>query len=94
MSIGAQDAMLSRPTLSKVSRNWQLVVIASVAGLAAGLAVFPLCGPHWLVVALTETSDPVAAAVMAVPFGLGAAAVAGLFVNARRRAQTRLIRAQ
>jgi len=85
--------MLSRETFSRVSRNWQLVAIAGAAGLAAGLAVFPLCGPHWLVVALTETSDPVAAAIMAVPFALGAAAVAGLIVNARRRAQMRLIRA-
>ena len=42
---------------------------------------------------LTQTSAPVGALVIGLPFGFGAAAIAGLFVNSRRRKQTRLFRA-
>src|SRR5262249_6906439 len=63
------------------------------AGCALGIVIFALCGTSWVVTALTQTSTPVAALVLGLPFGLGAAAIAGLFVNIRRRAQTRLFRA-
>jgi methyl-accepting chemotaxis protein len=85
--------MLAAPNLPKLSRNWPLVVIAGAAGLALGIAIFALYGTSWMVAALTETSAPVAGLVVGAPFGLGAAAIAGLFVNNRRRKQTRLFRA-
>jgi methyl-accepting chemotaxis protein len=84
--------MFGSPLLSKASRNWKLVVMAGGAGFAAGLAAFVICGAQWLIAVLTEASAPVAAIVVALPFGLGAAALAGLFVNGRRRAQARLLR--
>ena len=34
--------MLGAPNLSKLSRNWPLVVIAGVVGLAFGIAIFAL----------------------------------------------------
>jgi len=43
-----------------------------------GVIVYWLCGPDWVVAALTEASAPVAAIMMGAPFGLGAAALAGL----------------
>jgi PAS domain-containing protein len=52
-----------------------------------------LCGTSWIVTALTEATAPLAAVIVALPFGLGFAAVAGVFVNSRRRRQTRLFRA-
>jgi methyl-accepting chemotaxis protein len=85
--------MLAAPNLPKLSRNWPLVVIAGVGGCALGVAVFALYGASWIVAVLTQTSTPLAALVVALPFGLGAAAIAGLFVNSRRRKQTRLFRA-
>ena len=85
--------MFAAPNLPKLSRNWPLVVIAGVGGCALGVAVFALCGASWIVAVLTQTSTPLAALVVALPFGLGAAAIAGLFVNSRRRKQTRLFRA-
>jgi PAS domain-containing protein len=81
------------PNLPKLSRNWPLVVLAGGAGCMLGIFVFALCGTSWVVAALTETSAPIGASMVAVPFGLGAAAIAGLFVNNRRRKQTRLFRA-
>ncbi|HET8918238.1 MAG TPA: PAS-domain containing protein [Xanthobacteraceae bacterium] len=66
--------------------------MAGIGGCALGIAVFALCGTSWIVAAL-GTPTPVAALVVGLPFGLGAAAVAGLFVNSRRRKQTRLFRA-
>ena len=80
-------------TLAKASRNWLLIVAAGVAGFALGLAGYFIVGPGWFVGMLTEASAPVAAAFMAAPIALGAAAVAGVFVNANRRAQSRLLRA-
>jgi uncharacterized membrane protein YedE/YeeE len=85
--------MLAAPNLPKLSRNWPLVVIAGAAGCALGIAVFTLCGTSWIVAALTETSAPIGALMVALPFGFGAAALAALFVNSRRRKQTRLFRA-
>ena len=85
--------MLAAPNLHKLSRNWPLVVIAGVTGCALGLGVFALCGTSWILATLTEASAPIRALMVALPFGLGAAAIAGLFVNGRRRQQTRLYRA-
>jgi methyl-accepting chemotaxis protein len=69
------------------------VIAAGAGGFAAGMAVFFLCGPDWVVKALTEAPAPVAGVVMGLPFGLGAAAVVGLYVNGRQRVQARLLRA-
>src|SRR5579871_4806745 len=80
-------------TLAKASRNWLLIVAAGVAGFAFGVIGYLSFGPGWFVSLLTEATAPVAAAVMALPIALGAAAAAGLFVNANRRAQTRQLRA-
>ncbi len=81
------------PNLPKLSRNWPFIVIAGTAGCALGLTVFAVCGTSWLVTVLTETATPWAALLLSLPFGFGAAAIAGLFVNNRRRRQTRLFRA-
>jgi methyl-accepting chemotaxis protein len=80
-------------TLAKASRNWLLIVAAGAAGFAVGIIGYCSFGPGWFVDMLTAASAPVAAALMALPFAFGAAAVAGLFVNANRRAQSRLLRA-
>jgi len=80
-------------TLSKASRNWALVVLVGLAGFAAGVLGFVRFGPDWIVAILRDGPAPIAAAVAALPFGLGAAALAGLFVNVRRRTQSRLLRA-
>jgi PAS domain-containing protein len=85
--------MLAAPNLPKLSRNWQLVAIAGAARFALGIALFVLCGASWIVAMQTQTSTPVGALVIGLPFGFGAAAIAGLFVNSRRRKQTRLFRA-
>jgi len=85
--------MFGGPLLSKASRNGKLVFMAGAAGFAAGIAVFLRCGTGWIVAALTDASAPEAGMVMALPFGLGAAALAGLFVNGRRRARARQLRA-
>jgi methyl-accepting chemotaxis protein/PAS domain-containing protein len=80
--------MLSGPLLVKASRNWQVVVLAGVVGFIVGAAVDFVFGDGWL-------DDAQAAApvfVVGVPFGLGAAAIAGLFANSRRRVQARLLR--
>jgi methyl-accepting chemotaxis protein len=85
--------MFAAPNLPKLSRNWPLVLMAGAGGCALGMAVFALCGTSWIVGVLTGAATPVAALVVGLPFGLGAAAIAGLFVNNRRRKQTRLFRA-
>ena len=85
--------MLAAPNLPKLSRNWLLVAIAGAVGFALGIALFVLCGASWIVAMLTQTSTPLGALVIGLPFGFGAAAIAGLFVNSRRRKQTRLFRA-
>ena len=85
--------MLGGPNLAKASRNWGLVAMAGAAGFAAGVSVYLVCGSGWLVAALTEASAPVAGTIMGLPFGLGAAALAGVLANSRRRNQTRLFRA-
>ncbi len=85
--------MLSGAILAKASRNWKFVVMAGFAGFAVGIAAFILLGCDWVVTALTAAPAPVSGIVMALPFGLGAAALAGLFVTGRRRAQARLLRA-
>ncbi len=79
--------------LSKASRNWVLVVLAGVIGVVAGAIGYLIYGSGWIVELLTNAPPAIAAAITALPFGLGAAAVAGLFVNARRRAQARQLRA-
>ena len=91
--LSGAHAMFGGPSLAKASRNWKLIVITGAAGFAVGVLVYLFSGPGWIVAALTQTSAPVAAAVMATPFALGAAALAGLFVIDRRRGQARLLRA-
>src|SRR5271154_2470982 len=86
-------AMLNSAILGKAGRNWRLVVLAGFAGFAVGAAAFAVCGAAWIIAALTEAPALVATIVFALPFGLGASALAGLFVNGRRRAQARLLRA-
>ena len=85
--------LTTAPNLPKLSRNWPLVLMAGVAGCALGVAVFALCGTSWIVAVLTGAPTPIVALMVGLPFGFGAAAVAGLFVNNRRRQQTRLFRA-
>jgi methyl-accepting chemotaxis protein len=79
--------------LSKVSRNWVLVVLAGVIGFFAGAIGYAIYGAGWIIGLLTSASPVVAATVMALPFGFGAAAVAGLFATARRRTRVRQLRA-
>jgi methyl-accepting chemotaxis protein len=81
------------PNLPKLSRNWPLVVLAGFGGCVLGIAVFALYGTSWIIAVLTGASTPAAALGVGLPFGLGAAAIAGLVVNHRRRKQTRLFRA-
>jgi uncharacterized membrane protein YedE/YeeE len=76
----APDAMLAAPNLPKLSRNWPLVAIAGAAGFAVGIALFALCGASWIVAVLTGAATPVGALVVGLPFGLGAAAIAGLSI--------------
>jgi uncharacterized membrane protein YedE/YeeE len=64
----APDAMLAAPNLPKLSRNWPLVAIAGAAGFALGIALFVLCGASWIVAMLTQTSTPVGALVIGLPF--------------------------
>ncbi len=85
--------MLGSRTLAKASRNWKLIVMTGAAGFAVGLMVYFFSGPDWIIAALTQPPAPVAGIVMAAPFGLGAAALAGFFVSGRRRGQARLLRA-
>jgi len=85
--------LTTAPNLPKLSRNWPLVLMAGVAGCALGVAVFALCGTSWIVAVLTGAPTPIVALMVGLPFGFGAAAVAGLFVNNRRRQQTGLFRA-
>jgi PAS domain-containing protein len=85
--------LTTAPNLSKLSRNWPLIAIAGVAGYVLGIAVFALCGTSWIVAVLADKATPLSAFLVGLPFGLGAAAMAGLFVNDRRRRQTRLFRA-
>src|SRR6202167_5558512 len=85
--------MFAVSLLSKASRNWKLVALAGAAGFAGGVVVFLICGAGWIVAALTQGPRPVASLMMGLPFGLGAAAMTGLFVNGRRRVQARLLRA-
>ena len=85
--------MVVAQTLSKAIRSWPLVVLAGAIGFVAGFLAFLSYGPGWIVRLLADDSAAVAGAVMALPFALGAAAVAGLFATGRRRAQSRLLRA-
>jgi len=81
--------MLVSPRLSRASRHWGLVVLAGAIGFTGGIAGFALLGAQWMTDALTAASTPVAATLIATPFALGTAAIAGLFVIAQRRAQNR-----
>ena len=85
--------MVVAQTLSKASRNWPLVVWAGAIGFGAGFVAFLIYGSGWIVGLLADHSCAVAGTVMALPFALGGAAVAGLFATMRRRAQSRLLRA-
>src|SRR3984957_10712029 len=85
--------MLVGRTLAKASRNWVLVVAAGAIGFCVGVAGYLAFGTAWIVGMLTQAPGPVACVMVALPFALGAAAVAGLFANSRRRAQSRLLRA-
>ena len=64
-------------------------MLAGLLGFAGGVAGFILLGTEWMVRALAASSGPVAATLIAAPFALGTASIAGLFVIARRRAQNR-----
>jgi len=66
--------------------------MTAAGGFNIGVVVYWLCGPDWVVAALTEASAPVAAVLMGAPFGLGAAALAGLYLSRNYRAQARLLR--
>jgi len=79
--------------LGRANRHWGLAVLAGFLGFAAGLAVFASCGTGAVVRALNEAPQPMTCAILALPVGLGAAALAGFFVTAQRRAQARLLRA-
>jgi methyl-accepting chemotaxis protein len=79
--------------LSKASRNWVLVVLAGAIGFFAGVIGYVMYGSGWIVGLLTNASPAVAATAMALPFGFGAAAIAGLFATARRRTRVRQLRA-
>jgi len=85
--------MVGAHRLARASRNWRLLVIAAAAGFAAGLVLYFFGGPTFVVAALTQSPGPVAAGIVAVPFALGAAALASFVVSSQRRAQTRLLRA-
>jgi methyl-accepting chemotaxis protein len=85
--------MVAGHLLSKASRNWKLVILAGVVGLAVGVGVFLVYGTAWIVAILSDVSAPAAAMLVALPFGLGAVALAGLLVNHRRRIEARLLRA-
>src|ERR1700722_8169253 len=85
--------MVVAQTLSKASRSWPLVVLAGALGVCAGFSAFLIFGPGWIVGVLADDSPAVAGTVMALPFALGGAAIAGLFATNRRRAQSRLLRA-
>src|ERR1700719_1249222 len=85
--------MVVAQTLSKASRSWPLVVLTGAIGFAAGFLAFLVFGPGWILRLLADDSAAVAGTVMALPFALGAAVLAGLFATARRRAQSRLQRA-
>jgi methyl-accepting chemotaxis protein len=85
--------MVVAQTLSKAIRSWPLVVLTGAIGFAAGFLTFLVFGPGWIVHLLADDSAAVAGTVMALPFALGAAAIAGLFATSRRRAQSRLQRA-
>src|SRR5579864_1958789 len=85
--------MVIAQTLSKAIRSWPLVVLAGAIGFAAGFAVFLVFGSGWIVGLLAGDSPAIAGTVMALPFALGAAAIAGLFATGRRRVQSRLLRA-
>ena len=85
--------MVVAQTLSKASRSWPLVVLAGAIGFVAGFLVFLSFGPGWIVRLLADDSAVVAGTVIALPFALGGAAIAGLFATNRRRAQSRLLRA-
>jgi len=85
--------MVVAQTLSKASRSWPLVVLAGVIGFGAGFVAFLVFGSDWIVRLLADDSSAVAGTVMALPFALGGAAIAGLSATGRRRAQSRLLRA-
>jgi methyl-accepting chemotaxis protein len=85
--------MLNVRTLAKASRNWVLVALAGALGFVAGIVEFIVYGTGWIVALLTEASPVVAGAITALPFALGAAAVAAMFVTSRRRAHSRMLRA-
>src|ERR1700686_295013 len=85
--------MVVAQTLSKAIRSWPLVVLTGAIGFGAGFQVFLIFGPGWIVALLADDSAAVAGTVMALPFALGAAVIAGLFATGRRRAQSRLLRA-
>ena len=85
--------MVVAQTLSKAIRSWPLVVLTGAIGFVAGFLAFLVFGSGWIVRLLADDSAAVAGTVMALPFALGAAAIAGLFATSRRRAQSRLQRA-
>ena len=84
--------MVGANSLARASRNWRLLAVAAAIGSAAGLAFYFFNGVNVVVAALTQSPGPVAAALVAAPFALGAAALAGFFVSSQRRDQTRLLR--
>ncbi len=84
--------MLAGFKVSKVSRNWTLVVLAGVLGFVAGLGGVFVYGTHAIMAALNAAPDWATDIALAAPFGFAAAAAAGLYVNVRRRTRVRLLR--
>jgi len=84
--------MLGGLSFSKVSRNWVLVVATGAVGFVVGFAVVLVYGRGALLAALNGAPHWFTDFALAAPFGFGAATLAGLFVNALRRAHTRKLR--
>ncbi|HYA05197.1 MAG TPA: PAS-domain containing protein, partial [Xanthobacteraceae bacterium] len=85
--------MLGGPILAKTMRSWGFVATAGVGGFGAGIVIYLCCSADWLVAILTGPSGLTAAILMGLPFGLGTAALAGIYLNRYRGAQARLLRA-
>ena len=83
--------MLLSPKIFNASRHSWVVAVAGAAGFAVGAGLFMTFGPKCIVHGLTAEPAPFAGALMALPFALAAAALAGLFVNARRREHSHLL---
>jgi methyl-accepting chemotaxis protein len=78
--------------LSRTGRRLEFVALAGAVGFAAGIGVFLLFGPQWLVQVLTNSPAPVPCVSMGIIFALAASTLASIVVIARVRAKYRLMR--